>query len=348
MKKAKSKDVSYFILMNVSDNPRKISKITAEKFGISRQAVNRYIQKLIKEGRLEATGKTRDRIYKLKPILIKDHTLNITPDLEEDRIWRNDVSDLITFLPDNVLEIFHYGFTEMFNNVLDHSEASLVHIRIIQTAVSIELIIYDNGIGIFKKISDNLKLEDHRHAIFELTKGKLTTDPEHHTGEGIFFTSRMFEIFSIVSSGLIFSHLEQDDDWLIEYETEDKKGTFITLKTSPFSMKTSKEVFDKYSDKEDYSFNKTHVPVKLLKYGKENLISRSQAKRLLARFDKFKEIYLDFEGINMIGQAFADEIFRVFRNQYPHIHIRHGRANKKVERVINRVMLRKDNFTSNP
>ena len=47
-------------------------------------------------------------------------------------------------------------------------------------------------------------------------------------------------------------------------------------------------------------------------YGEEMLVSRSQAKRLLARLDKFEVVILDFEGVSAIGQAFADEIFRVF------------------------------------
>jgi len=62
----------------------------------------------------------------------------------------------------------------------------------------------------------------------------------------------------------------------------------------------------------DFGFSKTHIPVFLAAYGEDNLISRSQAKRLLVRFERFKEIILDFENVESIGQAFADEIFRVF------------------------------------
>ena len=57
--------------------------------------------------------------------------------------------------------------------------------------------------GIFKKIQKALDLLDERHAILELAKGKLTTDPKHHTGEGIFFTSRMFDEFTILSGGVL-------------------------------------------------------------------------------------------------------------------------------------------------
>jgi hypothetical protein len=54
------------------------------------------------------------------------------------------------------------------------------------------------------------------------------------------------------------------------------------------------------------------VPLRLAKFGDEKLISRSQAKRALARVERFKTVVFDFAGIQMIGQAFADEIFRVW------------------------------------
>ena len=37
------------------------------------------------------------------------------------------------------------------------------------------------------------------------------------------------------------------------------------------------------------------------------LVARSQAKRLLERFDRFEEVVLDFDGVRQVGQGFADE-----------------------------------------
>lgn len=68
------------------------------------------------------------------------------------------------------------------------------------------------------------------------------------------------------------------------------------------------------------------------------LVSRSQAKRLLARVDRFKTVLLDFSGIESVGQAFADEIFRVFRKQHPEVAILPCNANEAVERMINRAL----------
>jgi len=75
----------------------------------------------------------------------------------------------------------------MLNNVIDHSRGEKVEIFLERTATSIEILIRDNSEGIFKKIQRELGLIDERQALLELVKGKLTTAPDNHSGEGIFF-----------------------------------------------------------------------------------------------------------------------------------------------------------------
>ncbi|MCK4298308.1 MAG: DUF4325 domain-containing protein, partial [Planctomycetes bacterium] len=259
--------------------------------------------------------------------------------LEEDRVWRESFSPTLSLLRTNVLRLCHYGFTEIFNNVLDHSGATRAMIGFTLTPAHVEMVVFDNGVGIFCKIKNELGLEDERHAILELTKGKLTTDPKGHTGEGIFFASRMFDDFSIMSGHLFFNHQEPDDDWLIEHKAKARKGTVVTMMVSTAVSRTTREVFDRYASADGgFAFTKTHVPVRLLRYGEENLVSRSQAKRLLARFDKFEEVLLDFDGVKLIGHAFADEIFRVFRQQNPAVKLLWARATEDVERMIRRAL----------
>ncbi len=101
------------------------------------------------------------------------------------------------------------------------------------------------------------------------------------------------------------------------------------------SSRSTKEVFDHFAaDPEDYGFAKTVVPVRMLRQGAENLISRSQAKRLLARLDRFSTIILDFEGVDVIGRAFADEIFRVFVRANPGILLVSVNESESVARAI--------------
>jgi len=65
-------------------------------------------------------------------------------------------------------------------------------------------------------------------------------------------------------------------------------------------------------------------------------VSRSQAKRILAGIDRFKVVSLDFTGVEWIGQAFADEIFRVYQNAHPDIEILVESANTDVRAMIQR------------
>ncbi len=170
-----------------------------------------------------------------------------------------------------------------------------------------------------------------------LSKGKLTTEPEGHTGEGIFFATRMFDEFSILSGQLLLHHFQDGDDWLVETRLEEHNGTLVQMSISMRSGRTKKEVFDIYaSESTSWAFARTHVPVALATYGDEKLVSRSRARRLLARFDRFEEVLLDFEGVPSIGQAFADEIFRVFQNEHPSVRIGYVRATDEVEGMIRR------------
>jgi hypothetical protein len=181
-----------------------------------------------------------------------------------------------------------------------------------------------------------MDLLDERHAVLELAKGKLTTDPARHTGEGIFFSSRMFDKFDILSGGTYFSHEFGDDrDWILERSQPDS-GTAVWMKLHNHTSRTIQKVFRQFSSGDDLAFTKTVVPVRLAQYGEDKLVSRSQAKRLLVRVDRFKTVLLDFDGVDSIGQAFSDEIFRVFVNAHPEMELRVLKATPAVSQMIAR------------
>jgi hypothetical protein len=264
----------------------------------------------------------------------KQYALDAT--LAEDVVWRVDVAPQLGPLPDNVSGIWHYGFTEMFNNVIDHSEAHYVSLSLSKTATATAVYIQDDGVGVFKKIQAALKLEDERHAALELAKGKFTTNPTRHSGEGIFFTSRIFDEFVIMSGEVLFSHdLYGDGDWIAPSSSA-SRGTLVRMVLRNDTMRTLKKVFDQFASDDDYEFTKTIVPVKLMRYGDDNLVSRSQAKRLLSRLDRFKVVVLDFSDVASVGQAFADEIFRVFQIKHPEIEIVPVNVSSDVKRMITR------------
>ena len=240
-------------------------------------------------------------------------------------------------LPRNVRDIWHYGCTEMLNNAIEHSAGSQLAIRINRTARDTEIMLADDGVGIFGKIQRELALDDPREAILELAKGKLTTDPEHHTGEGIYFASRMFDEFSIISGGLYFTHQHAaTEDWLLQASAQGR-GTAVYMRIANDSPRKMAAVFEQFaSPEEDYAFRKTVVPVRLAQIGEQNLVSRSQAKRLVARFEQFKTVVLDFSAVESIGQAFADEVFRVFQRAHPGVELVVANANAAVTMMVRR------------
>jgi hypothetical protein len=115
------------------------------------------------------------------------------------------------------------------------------------------------------------------------------------------------------------------------------KGTAVWMKLKNASNKSRREIDDAYASPDnDYAFDKTVVPVKIAEHSKDDLISRAQAKMLLLRIDRFRTVVLDFENVNQIGQAFADEIFRVFARRHPNVDLQSTNANDSVSKMIRR------------
>jgi anti-sigma regulatory factor (Ser/Thr protein kinase) len=258
----------------------------------------------------------------------------IEPGLEEDRVWCATVLPLLDGLPANSIDIWQYCVTEMVNNAIDHSEGSRLIVVVRRRPSNTRVRVLDDGVGIFTKIKAAFNLEDETQAILELSKGKLTTDPDRHSGQGIFFTSRMLDEFSILSRGAYFSHkATRRVDWILP-DDDPNTSTMVNMELDDNTERTLKDVFDQYSSGDNYDFSKTVVPLRLARFGDEKLISRSQAKRALARVERFKAVVFDFAGIEMIGQAFADEVFRVWARAHEDVVCTVIDANPTVRKTI--------------
>ena len=337
---ARLAEIRNFIIHNVEQHPRDMARLIGEQFKITRPAAVNHLRRLSDEGILNAVGQTKARTYELRELVSETFHLDVLPSMEEDAEWREKVAPLIDGLPANVIDICRHGFTEMLNNVIDHSGSETAHILVIMDALRTRIQIEDSGVGIFNKIQTDFHLTDPRHALLELCKGKLTSDPSSHTGEGIFFTSRMFDTFVLWSGNLYFTRENKEGhDWLVEVtEREPVPGTTVQLTIRNNSDNTTKEVFDRFAaGSDDYGFSKTIVPVRLALYEGDKLVSRSQAKRLLTHFDRFEEVLLDFQGVTEIGQAFADEIFRIYQRDHPSVHLYTTNASISILQLIQRV-----------
>lgn len=76
--------------------------------------------------------------------------------------------------------------------------------------------------------------------------------------------------------------------------------------------------------------------VNLFQHGGAKLVSRAQAKGIINRFEKSNVIILDFAGVEEIGQAFSDEVFRVFKETDPGTHLVPVRMTDAVKNMVAR------------
>ena len=338
-------DIKKLILEKISKKGQiRISDIT-KKTGFSRAYINRFFKELKEDGKIILVGKAnrahyvlpdKNKILKAKKEILTGHYILKNKNLLEDEVLgkMKENTGIFLDLPKNIILIIDYAFTEMLNNAIEHSKSQTIDVLADKDENFIRFSIVDKGIGVFNSIIKKRNLKNELEAIQELTKGKLTTAPKEHSGEGIFFTSRVVDKLIIQSSNkkLIFDNILND---VFINDIKRLKGTKITFFISVGSKRRLENVFKEYAG-ETFKFDKTKVIVKLYKTD-TNYISRSQARRILTGLEKFKTVILDFHNIDTIGQAFADEVFRVWQSRYPKIKIIHENANKNIEFMIGRV-----------
>ncbi len=335
----KTKKIRETILALVEFHGYDLVEQVMKIFTISRQSVYKHIKSLIREDRLSFDQVKNKRVYKYGHIREVHKTIPLDKNVSEHDIYLKYFQWLETDLPENVKEIIEYGFTEILNNVIDHSESDNCFISVEKNKEKIKIYIHDDGEGIFNRITKLKQLSDQRQALLELQKGKLTTDPENHTGEGIFFSSRAFDDFVINSGGLLFLHDEKlRNNYLLE-NSKNNQGTSVSMAIKKDSKTMLSKVFDEYAEADEFAFNKTVVPVRLAKMGHGNLVSRSQAKIMLLRLEDFKTVIFDFDEVDKIGQAFADEIFRVYQNKHLDISLEYENVSLEVEKMIQRALI---------
>lgn len=312
-----------------------------KKLKLSRQTVAHHLKTLVNAGNLTKTGSTRNATYAFarKPVPIFSPEVKMTKKarmLEEDRVFE-EVSKRLNLkknLSPNVWKIAYYSFYEMLNNAIDHSRSASVNIHVQLNQGKFLFTIRDFGIGVFKNVKHGFHLHDEFEAAEHVFKGKQTTDPARHSGQGIFFTSRIADLFSL-RSHLLSATVDNDKQDTYFSSESNLKGTLVSFSIRQRSRKNLNHLFKEFAN-EDFDFDKNQVRVKLRRYS--DLVSRSQARRLLNGLESFKRITFDFKGIRGMGQAYADEIFRVFANRHPTIKIDYENANSAVEFMIRRAL----------
>jgi biotin operon repressor len=314
----------------------------SRKLGVTRQAVNPHLQRLIRDGVAWMEGRTRGAFYHAGRPTSKSAPARFTrrvrlSGLEEDQIFQDAAIalNLEQRLSREAYDIVHYAFTEMLNNAIDHSRSTYAQVVMTVDSYTCAFRLRDMGVGVFHSIAAKFKLKDESQAVAELLKGKTTTMRSKHTGEGIFFTSRACDHFALRShrTELIIDNERPD---VGVGRSRPLKGTEVRLDIRRNTRRHLRTVFADYAPEEfDFQFNRTRVLVRLFR---DVYVSRSEAKRLLTGLDRFREVILDFQGVRSLGQAFADEIFRIFRAAHPDIAIRVENLDPVIQPILRHVL----------
>jgi len=228
--------------------------------------------------------------------------------LQEHEVWQEIMQMLKLDAGCGAADIIPMAFNEMLNNAIDHSEGTEVKIKFEVAPDFWSFEIVDDGCGVYSKIMREFKLENRFESVAELSKGKQTTAPKAHTGEGIFFTSKAVDVFELSSDGIQWTVNNTLGDFSVG-QVKNQKGTRVFCQLQVDTARKYIDVFKEFTV--DHHFLRTRPTVKLFETGM-TFVSRSEARRLLTGLGKFSEIQLDFEKVEAVGQGFVDEIFRVW------------------------------------
>ena len=336
------------ILEIINQQGKATSSEITSKVNVSRQYVNMVISDLVAEKKVIKIGGTRNAFY--ASILFANEHPEIFPSVFK-KTYRNQSLEehyvlleieekfpQILNLSENVRSIFTFAFSEMFNNAIEHSGSKNISIEVAERNGKLSFIVLDSGVGVFRNIMKKRGLNSEIEAIQDLLKGKTTTMPKSHSGEGIFFTSKSADLFILDSFGYQLTINTKTGGISIKDVSIIKRGTKVIFEIDTNSERHLDQVFKKYtnlSDQSDYGFDKTEIRVQLYTMGGVH-ISRSQARKILSGLEKFKVILFDFEKVPIVGQAFADEVYRVFQHKYPDIKIEEENMSEGVRFMIKR------------
>lgn len=327
-----------YILKLIKSSDKDLVNKAMESFGASRSTIYNYLKELSDNGIIRKSSRTG--LYELVSIKY-EFSYDNEGSLLEDVIFDRDIAPLLKGFEKNVFSAWRYAFTEMMNNAIEHSQADKINVIVLKNDLDTSILLLDNGIGIFKNIQEYMKKEHNQEMNLNdcaglLFAGKFTTATSMHSGEGIFFTSHLMDTFFIYSDEVFFSRNNFEDSQYKSNTNKEKfEGTLVCMSLYNHSKKTTKEVFDRYSNI-DEGFVKTQIPIAHF-FVNGNPVSRSEARRLGELILRFKEINLDFAEVEEVGQAFCHELFIVWQNRNPEVALNVLNACDDVERMIKRV-----------
>ncbi|MES2715878.1 MAG: ATP-binding protein [Pseudomonadota bacterium] len=300
--------------------PHSLRQEVAQRLATTPAAAGRLLQKLEDLQWLQRSGTARRPHHQPGAMrqVVRQYGL---AGLHEDTPWAQDFLPCLA-LPDHIAQMAQHAFTELLNNAIEHSGGSSVTVSMRQTPQQLQLLVSDNGRGIFDAIGQTYQITDPAQAMLELAKGKLSTCPDGHSGRGLFFTARLADIIDLHANAQAF----QQRDWQREQwhrtRPASRQGSAVYVAFSLDTERRLDDVLRRYSlDGQGYGFERTVVPLQLATGPQRALASRAQARRVALRLQRFRRVELDFDGLAEVGHGFADELLRVFQHQHPEVEL---------------------------
>lgn len=301
-----------------------------QRLDISRRRARKLIGLLVEARWLVVEGTRRKPRY--RPGTLRQVVHHYALDgLAEDRPWAEHFAPAFDLRP-NVARLAQHAFTELLNNAIDHSGGTGVTVSVRQTGLHLQMLVSDDGCGLFQRIAQAWQIDDPRLAMLELGKGKLTTQPERHLGQGLFYVARAADIFDLHANRSAFQRRPGRSGWF-DVRPVDRQGTSVYVAIALDTPRTLDQVLRSTAE-QGYGLDRTEVSLRLLTGPNTWLESRAQARRVAARLDSFRHARLDFSGIDEIGPAFADELFRVYARAHPGVELVPAAASPRVAAMI--------------
>lgn len=317
-------------------HPADLSAEVARRIGSSPRRARRLVNELVALGWLVQEGAARQPRWRPGALrqVVRRYDL---AGLQEDLPWTRDFAPAFALAP-NVARLVQHAFMELVNNAIDHSGGSAVTVSMRQTALHIQLLVSDDGVGLFERVEQSHAIADPALAMFELAKGRLTSQPERHAGRGLFYTARAADLFDVHANRNGYQHRALDGRGWLRARAAADRGTTVFVGIALDSPRTLDGVMRSASiDGASYAQERTCVPLRLLVTDGAALDSRAQARRVIARLAQFEHAELDFAGVAEIGHSFADELFRVLPSTQPQLALHAVNAAAPVARMIEMV-----------
>ena len=325
MLRARSERIRQFILEQAERDPAGLCRQVQEHFGITRQSAHAHLQALETEGLLQAAGRTRARRYGARPSQQRRFNLPLAMHPDPEQVWVELLAPRLGPLPEPCLATLRYAVLALIANAAQHSGGQALLLSVARKGAQLELLLRDDGRGLFRKLSEDLGLDDPDQAPLELVKGG--------GGSSLLLTARVASAFALTANGLRLERRPAREGWALS-EAPARPGTSLELSLPLLAGRPLDAVRAEHRAPGGGDFSRTRVPVELLPGATAGIAGRARAERLLVHLERYREIWLDFRGVPSLDAEAARTLFREWPAAHPGCRVRWLKASATVSATI--------------